>query len=70
MLDVLLGCFFNIFELTIFKRNRGLFPYPDNQVKKEKKGETKTHKESFSSLPWTGHRHLAEDRTQTISKYW
>ena len=47
-----------------------MFPYPDNQVKKEKKGKAKTQKESFSSLPWTGHRHLAEDHTEIIYKYW
>ena len=68
-MDVLLGWLFNIFELTFFKRNiKGLFPYPDNQVKKAKE-ETNKQKKSFSSLPWTRHRHLAEDHTQKIYKY-
>ena len=69
-MDVLLGWLWNILELTIFKRNiTGLFPYPDNQIKKEKKGETKTHtKKVFQVL--LGQRHLAEDHTQTIYRYW
>ena len=69
-MDVLLGWLLNILELTIFKRNiTGLFPYPDNQIKKEKKGGTKTHtKKVFQVL--LGHRHLAEDHTQTIYRYW
>ena len=42
LMDVLLGWLFNIFELTFFKRNiKGLFPYPENQVKKAKKGRNK-----------------------------
>ena len=70
-MDILLGWLFNSFELTNFKRNiKRLFPYPDNQIKKEKKGDTKKQKKIFLSLPWTGHRHLAEDHTQTIYKYW
>ena len=32
--------------------------------------EIKKQKKSFSSLPWTGHRHLAEGHAQTIYKYW
>ena len=69
-MDVLLGWLFNIFELIIFKRNiTGLFPYTDNQIKK-KKGQTKKQKKSFSSLPLTLHRHLAEDHTETIYRYW
>ena len=69
-MDVLLGWLLNILELTIFKRNiTGLFPYPDNQINKEKKEETKTHtKKVFQVL--LGHRHLAEDHTQTIYRYW
>ena len=47
-MDVLLGWLFNIFELTIFKRNiKRLFPYPDKQIKKEKKGGTKKQKRNF-----------------------
>ena len=68
-MDVLLGWILNILELTIFKRNiTGLFPYPDNQIKKEKKGETKTHTKIFFQV-LLGQRRLAEDHTQTIYRY-
>ena len=47
-MDVLLGLGFNICELTIFKRNiRRSFPYPDNQIKKENKGDRKKQKNFF-----------------------
>ena len=47
-MDVLLGWLFNIFELTFFKRNiKGLFPYPDNQVKKAKEETNKQQKKVF-----------------------
>ena len=63
-MDVLLGWLFNFFELIIFKRNiTGLFPYTDNQIKKKKGRNKETKKKRFSSLPLTGHRHLAEDHT-------
>ena len=49
-MDVLLGWLFNIFELTFFKRNiKGLFPYPDNQVKKAKEETNKQKKKFFKS---------------------
>ena len=54
-MDILQGWLFNIFELTIFKRNRGLFPYPDNQIKKESMEEIKKQQKKFfkSSLDRT-----------------